>query len=123
MATGQLHDCNGTTSQQNEEVLFDITGQCYYPFWHGSLENLSTCLNHTAKRYKKPIFIIETAVESRQVEFVRKLAQILKDLPQGLGQDEQDISQRWEEYGKKILALLKAGITIDPQMGKLIAEE
>ncbi|CAF1437126.1 unnamed protein product, partial [Didymodactylos carnosus] len=37
--------------------------------------------------------------------------------------DEQDISQRWEEYGKKILALLKAGITIDPQMGKLIAEE
>ncbi|CAF4130012.1 unnamed protein product [Rotaria magnacalcarata] len=38
-------------------------------------------------------------------------------------QDEQEMSDRWEEYGKLILALTKAGTTIDYQMAKQIAEE
>ncbi|CAM4801977.1 unnamed protein product [Rotaria magnacalcarata] len=37
--------------------------------------------------------------------------------------DEQEMSDRWEEYGKLILALTKAGTTIDYQMAKQIAEE
>ncbi|CAF0906335.1 unnamed protein product [Rotaria sp. Silwood1] len=40
-----------------------------------------------------------------------------------LDQDDQEMSNRWEEYGKKILALTKAGTTIDHQMAKQIAEE
>ncbi|CAF3187264.1 unnamed protein product, partial [Rotaria sp. Silwood2] len=37
--------------------------------------------------------------------------------------DDQEMSNRWEEYGKKILALTKSGTTIDHQMAKQIAEE
>lgn len=42
-------------------VNFDIIGQSYYPWWHGSFSDLSNNLNDLAVRYNKNIVIVETA--------------------------------------------------------------
>jgi arabinogalactan endo-1,4-beta-galactosidase len=40
---------------------FDIIGVSYYPYWHGTLEELKENLNDIALRYNKEIAIFETA--------------------------------------------------------------
>lgn len=42
-------------------VPYDIIGESYYPFYHGSPASLSNCLNNAAARYGKPIIVAETA--------------------------------------------------------------
>jgi arabinogalactan endo-1,4-beta-galactosidase len=83
----------------SQHVSFDIIGQSYYPYWHGTLTNLNNCLTNAAKRYGKPVVIAETdfpwiystnifgipATTNGQVQFVATLAQIVKSVPNGLG--------------------------------------
>ncbi len=40
---------------------FDIIGLSYYPFWHGTLDQLQTNLDNTSKRYGKDVIVVETA--------------------------------------------------------------
>lgn len=40
---------------------YDVFASSYYPFWHGSLENLTEVLNHVADTYDKKVMIAETA--------------------------------------------------------------
>ncbi|NLM09320.1 MAG: glycosyl hydrolase [Clostridiaceae bacterium] len=40
---------------------FDIIGLSYYPFWHGTLEELSHNMNDISSRYNKDVMIVETA--------------------------------------------------------------
>ncbi len=88
---------------REQQVPFDIIGESYYPFWHGSLEALQTCLVNAAQRYQKPVMVAETAfpwdTKSRgdkaivgimpgregQVQFMEKLAAIVKGVPNGRG--------------------------------------
>jgi arabinogalactan endo-1,4-beta-galactosidase len=42
-------------------VDFDVIGESYYPFWHGSLATLQANLNDLATRYGKDIVVAETA--------------------------------------------------------------
>ena len=42
-------------------VDFDVIGQSYYPFWHGSLAALQANLNDLAVRYSKDLVVVETA--------------------------------------------------------------
>ncbi|MEJ5229151.1 MAG: glycosyl hydrolase 53 family protein [Pseudothermotoga sp.] len=42
-------------------VDFDVIGVSFYPYWHGTLEDLKENLNDLAKRYGKKIIIAETA--------------------------------------------------------------
>ncbi|MGW4466715.1 glycoside hydrolase family 53 protein [Micromonospora sp. NPDC004704] len=42
-------------------VQFDVIGQSYYPFWHGSLAALTANLNDLAGRYGKPLVVAETS--------------------------------------------------------------
>ena len=44
-----------------QNVEFDIIGQSYYPWWHGTVEDLNFNLNDLAERYQKDIVIVETA--------------------------------------------------------------
>jgi arabinogalactan endo-1,4-beta-galactosidase len=44
-----------------QNVEFDILGLSYYPWWHGTLSQLTYNLNDLAQRYKKEIIIAETA--------------------------------------------------------------
>jgi arabinogalactan endo-1,4-beta-galactosidase len=91
---------------REQQVDIDIIGQSYYPWWHGTLEDLRTCLERCVERYGKPVLIAETAVPwattswdgkplspihgipagpDGQVRFVRELGRIVGGLPGGSG--------------------------------------
>ncbi len=46
---------------QDEKVSFDVIGLSYYPWWQGSMDDLSRTMNVLADRYGKPIVVAETA--------------------------------------------------------------
>jgi arabinogalactan endo-1,4-beta-galactosidase len=82
-----------------QQVPFDIIGQSYYPWWHGSPAALATCLTNAVNRYGKPVMVMETAFPranstnlygipastNGQVQFVTELAKIVKSVPGGRG--------------------------------------
>lgn len=55
-------------------IKFDIIGQSYYPWWHGSLLDLRENMNYMAKTYKKPIMLVEVAYCSQPTEYHNKPA-------------------------------------------------
>ena len=42
-------------------VDYDVFGTSYYPYWHGSLSNLTTVLNYVADTYDKYTMVAETS--------------------------------------------------------------
>ena len=82
-----------------QAVPYDIIGESYYPFWHGSLDDLRNCLTNVVYRYNKPMIVAETdfpysnstnllgftASTNGQVDYVVALAQVVKGLPGGKG--------------------------------------
>ncbi len=43
------------------EVDYDVFGSSYYPFWHGTLENLTSVLSNVATTYGKKVMVLETS--------------------------------------------------------------
>ena len=43
------------------EVDYDVFASSYYPFWHGTLENLSQVLGEIAETYGKKVMVMETS--------------------------------------------------------------
>jgi arabinogalactan endo-1,4-beta-galactosidase len=43
------------------QVDFDMIGQSYYPYWHGTLAQVGENLRRTAQTYHKDIVVVETA--------------------------------------------------------------
>lgn len=82
-----------------QQVPYDIIGESYYPFYHGPLTNLTTCITNTVQRYDKPVIIAETdlpfiystniyripASTNGQVQFVGTLGRIMKSAPNNFG--------------------------------------
>ncbi|MGA2779525.1 MAG: glycosyl hydrolase 53 family protein [Steroidobacteraceae bacterium] len=56
------------------EIPFDVIGQSYYPWFHGSLNELRANLEFMAAAYQKDIIIVETAYNWRPTEYVGKPA-------------------------------------------------
>ena len=94
------------------DVEFDIIGQSYYPWWHGTLADLKNNIARMAEKYHKEIFIVETAYPNRenvgrgegtwskdrlawpfspsgQQLFLAELSRIVKDTPDSLGKGIQ----------------------------------
>ncbi len=44
-----------------EDVDYDVFGSSYYPYWHGSLDNLAKVLSHVAEKYNKKVMVMETS--------------------------------------------------------------
>jgi arabinogalactan endo-1,4-beta-galactosidase len=42
-------------------VDYDVFASSYYPFWHGTLSNLTTVLKNVAKTYGKKVMVVETS--------------------------------------------------------------
>ncbi|MBR0129790.1 MAG: glycosyl hydrolase 53 family protein [Firmicutes bacterium] len=42
-------------------VDYDVFGVSYYPFWHGTLENLSELLSYVSEKYGKRVMVMETS--------------------------------------------------------------
>jgi arabinogalactan endo-1,4-beta-galactosidase len=88
-------------------VPYDIIGESYYPWWHGSPTSLNICLSNAAVRYGKPIIVAETAfpwtntfptswtnfgslygyppTRAGQVSFIAALAKVVKSVTNQLG--------------------------------------
>ena len=43
------------------QVDYDVFASSYYPFWHGTLENLTSVLSHIAETYNKKVMVAETS--------------------------------------------------------------
>ena len=43
------------------DVDYDVFASSYYPFWHGSLENLANVLTHFQTTYGKKVMVMETS--------------------------------------------------------------
>jgi len=43
------------------DVDYDVFASSYYPYWHGSLENLSRVLSEIAETYGKKVMVMETS--------------------------------------------------------------
>ncbi|MCL2153043.1 MAG: glycosyl hydrolase 53 family protein [Oscillospiraceae bacterium] len=48
---------------QRNNVDYDVMGSSYYPWWHGTIANLTTVLNGIANTYGKEVCIAETGWE------------------------------------------------------------
>jgi len=46
---------------QSGGVDYDIFGASYYPFWHGTLENLTTVLSDVANEFDVDVMVVETS--------------------------------------------------------------
>jgi arabinogalactan endo-1,4-beta-galactosidase len=83
-------------------VDFDVIGQSYYPWWHGSLNDLRENLIFMAHEYKKPIMVVETAYNwtpgeytkrpgpfpespEGQKQFLDEVNRVVQETPDGLG--------------------------------------
>ena len=63
----------------SRDVKFDVIGQSYYPKHHGSLEDLESNLNDLAKRYGKPVVVVEYQ------DYRKEVNEIVHGIPGGLG--------------------------------------
>lgn len=55
-------------------IKFDVIGQSYYPWWHGSLLDLRDCLYKTAGEFRKEIMVVEAAYNWMPQEYKNKPA-------------------------------------------------
>lgn len=46
---------------QENEVDYDVFASSYYPFWHGTLSNLTSVLKNVANTYEKKVMVAETS--------------------------------------------------------------
>jgi len=93
-------------------VDFDTIGLSFYPWWHGTLDDLAANMNDLALRYGKPIVVVETAypwtteavdglefivtadtplqtphpaTADGQAAYLREFVQAIRSVPNGLG--------------------------------------
>lgn len=43
------------------KIDYDVFASSYYPYWHGTLENLSSVLGEVAEKYGKKVMVMETS--------------------------------------------------------------
>lgn len=94
-------------------VKFDVVGLSFYPWWHGTLDQLKSNMDNLAAKFKKPVIVTETAypftngwkdntgnfvyektkmncdlpaTPEGQAEFLRKLHAVVKSVPKNMGQ-------------------------------------
>lgn len=77
-------------------VDYDVIGQSYYPWWHGSLNDLRENLIFMAREYGRDIIVVEAAYNCRPAEYRGKPAPF-SETPEG---------QRafWEEVNRTVQA-------------------
>jgi arabinogalactan endo-1,4-beta-galactosidase len=85
------------------DVPYDVIGQSFYPWWHGSLQDLRENMAFMAKTYGKDIILVEVAYNWRpseykdnqgpfpetpagQREFLEQVNQIVLDTPNNRGE-------------------------------------
>jgi arabinogalactan endo-1,4-beta-galactosidase len=73
-------------------VEYDVIGQSYYPWWHGSLDDLRKNLAFMAEEYHKDIFVVEAAYNWRPAEYRDKPGPF-PETPEGQKQFLEQVNQ------------------------------
>jgi arabinogalactan endo-1,4-beta-galactosidase len=73
-------------------VRYDVIGQSYYPWWHGSLDDLRENLAFTAQQYDKDIMLVEVAYNWRPAEY-RDEAGPFPETPEGQKQFLEEVAR------------------------------
>jgi arabinogalactan endo-1,4-beta-galactosidase len=73
-------------------IKFDVIGQSYYPWWHGSLLDLRENLAFMAKEYKKPVVLVEVAYCYVPTEYLSK-APPFTESPEGQKQFLEEVNR------------------------------
>ncbi len=73
-------------------VDYDIIGQSYYPWWHGTLLELRDNLIFMANEYQKDIIVVEAAYNWRPSEYRNKLAPF-PETPEGQRQFLDEVNR------------------------------
>lgn len=77
-------------------VKFDVIGQSYYPWWHGSLLDLRENLDFMARTYKKDIILVEVAYCWRPTQY--------RDKPAPFPESPEGQREFLEEVNRVVLA-------------------
>lgn len=56
------------------DIPYDVIGQSYYPWWHGSLNDLRGNLEFMAREYRKDIIVVEAAYNWQPGNYIGKPA-------------------------------------------------
>ncbi len=73
-------------------VRYDVIGQSYYPWWHGSLDDLRENLEFMARTYDKDIIVVEVAYNWRPAEY-RDKSGPYPETPEGQRQFLEDVNR------------------------------
>ena len=73
-------------------IPYDVIGQSYYPWWHGSLDDLKENLAFMAKTYDKDIIVVEVAYNWRPTEYRDKPGPY-PESPQGQRKFLEDVNR------------------------------
>ncbi|MDE3165771.1 MAG: glycosyl hydrolase 53 family protein, partial [Acidobacteriota bacterium] len=77
-------------------VNYDVIGQSYYPWWHGTLLDLRENLAFMAREYGKDIIVVEAAYNYRPAEYRERPAPF-PETPEG----QRDF---WDELNRVVMA-------------------
>lgn len=56
------------------DIPYDVIGQSYYPWWHGSLNDLRANLEFMAREYQKDVIVVEAAYNWQPGNYIGKSA-------------------------------------------------
>ena len=56
------------------DIPYDVIGQSYYPWWHGSLNELRANLEFMAREYRKDVIVVEAAYNWQPGNYIGKPA-------------------------------------------------
>jgi arabinogalactan endo-1,4-beta-galactosidase len=76
-------------------VDYDVIGQSYYPWWHGTVADLRENLAFTANEYDKDIIVVEAAYNWRTAEY--------KNRPGPFPETPEGQKKFWEEVNRAVL--------------------
>jgi arabinogalactan endo-1,4-beta-galactosidase len=73
-------------------IAYDVIGQSYYPWWHGTLLDLRENLTFMANEYQKDIIVVEAAYNWRAAEYKGKSAPF-PETPEGQRQFLDEVNR------------------------------
>jgi arabinogalactan endo-1,4-beta-galactosidase len=73
-------------------IPYDVIGQSYYPWWHGSLNDLRANLEFMARTYPQDIIVVEAAYNWRPSEYKDKAAPF-PETPEGQRQFLDEVNR------------------------------
>ncbi len=73
-------------------IAYDVIGMSYYPWWHGSLNDLRDNLNFVATEYGKDVILVEVAYNWRPTDYKERSGPF-PETPQGQKRFLEEVSR------------------------------